>query len=104
MTPEAANQVKKSAKEGKLEGSPLRIAVTSMEDGSFHYAMGFDDAGREDDIKLQSEGIDLIIAPSSMSMLTGTVVDYVPLEEGQFHFIFMNPNDPAYQPPEGQAR
>jgi iron-sulfur cluster assembly protein len=26
-------------------------------------------------------------------------MDYVEMEPGQFHFIFLNPKDPNYQPP-----
>ena len=98
LTPAAAKQVRQSAREGKMEGMALRIAATRKPDGSIHYAMGFDDVGREQDAKFTSEGIEIVVAPISLDLVTGTTVDYVELEPGQYSFIFLNPNDPNYQP------
>jgi len=44
ITPEAAAQIRTSAKEQHLEGLPLRVAAQRLPDGKFHYAMGFDEA------------------------------------------------------------
>ncbi len=98
LTPAAAKQVKHSAKESNLDGLPLRLACTRLEDGSFHYGMGFDDV-KEDDITHTSEGVDVIVSVTANEFLNGTKIDYVEIEEGQPQFIFMNPNDPAYVPP-----
>jgi len=94
VTPAAARQIQASAKQGDMENLPLRIAVTRMEDGSFHYAMGFDDVSREGDKTFRSEGIDIVVAPPSLELLTGTVIDYVELD-GKWEIIFINPNDPV---------
>lgn len=96
VTPEAAEQIRESARHGKLEGVPLRVAVTRLEDGNFHYGLGFDDNNHEGDRTFQSEGIDIVVAPPSMDMLNGTVIDYVDLE-GKMEIVFINPNDPAQQ-------
>ncbi len=93
VTPAAADQIRESAKIGNMEGMPLRIAVTRLQNGAFHYAMGFDDQAREGDKTFQSEGIDIVVAPPSLELLTGTVVDYVDME-GKKEIIFINPNDP----------
>ena len=37
-----------------------------------------------------------MVAPPSMDMLNGTVIDYVDLE-GKMEIVFINPNDPAQQ-------
>jgi len=96
VTPQAAEQIHASAKQSGIEGMPLRIAVTCLEDGSFHYAMGFDDNKHEGDQAFQSEGVTVVIAPQSLGMLTGTVIDYVEID-GKMEIIFINPNDPAQQ-------
>jgi len=96
VTPQAAEQIRESARQGKLEGMPLRIAVTRLEDGSYHYALGFDDNSHEGDKTFNSEGIEIIAAPHSMDMLNGTVIDYVDIE-GKMEIVFINPNDPAQQ-------
>jgi iron-sulfur cluster assembly protein len=96
VTPEAAEQIRESARQGKLEGMPLRIAVTRLEDGSFHYGLGFDGNSHEGDRTFQSESIEIVVAPQSMEMLNGTVIDYVDLE-GKMEIVFINPSDPAQQ-------
>ena len=96
VTPNAAEKIKESAKQGDTENMPLRIAVTRLEDGSFHYAMGFDAAGHEDDKTFRSEGINIVVGAPSADLLSGTVIDYVDLE-GKKEIIFINPNDPAQQ-------
>lgn len=96
VTPQAAEQIRESARQGKLEGMPLRIAVTRLEDGGFHYALGFDDNSHEGDKTFQSEGIEIVVAPQSIHRLNGTVIDYVDLE-GKMELVFINPNDPAQQ-------
>jgi len=96
VTPQAAEQIRESARQGKLEGMPLRIAVIRLEDGGFHYALGFDDNNHEGDKTFQSEGIEIVVAPQSIDRLNGTVIDYVDLE-GKMEIVFINPNDPAQQ-------
>ncbi len=95
ITPDAATKIQESARLTDSEGMPLRIAVTRREDGSFHYAMGFDET-RDNDKTFRSEGIEIVVAPHSAELLTGTVVDYVELD-GNREIIFINPNDPARQ-------
>jgi len=101
VTEIAANQIKKAAVESKLENAPLRIAATRNSDNSLHYGLGFDDIGshNEKDHSFNSNGIEIVVADSSIELLTGTTVDYVELEPKQFHFVFLNPNDPNYTPP-----
>jgi len=99
VTAEAAKQIKLSAKQGKSEGMPLRIAATRNEDASIHYGMGFDDS-KEDDISITSQDIELVVSPISAELLNNTVLDFVELEPGKQQFIFMNPNDPGYTPPQ----
>lgn len=102
VTPAAAEQIRNSAKQGQMEGMPLRIAARQDPDGSLQYAMGFADAQTDEDLSTVSEGITIVISPSSYEFIKGTTLDYVELEQGQHHFVFMNPNDPSYVPPTEQ--
>jgi len=98
LTASAAKQVKHSAKESNLDGLPLRLAATRMQDGSFHYGMGFDDV-KEGDITHTSEGVDVIVSITANEFMNGMTVDYVEIEEGTSQFIFLNPNDPNFVKP-----
>ena len=100
VTAPAAEQIKKSAAQGNSRGWPLRIAVKRAPDKSFHYTMGFDDDAREDDVAFTSGGIPVVVSGDALHLLKNTTIDYVELERGRFHFIFLNPNDPAYVPPQ----
>jgi iron-sulfur cluster assembly protein len=99
VTEQAAKQIKLSAKQGKAEGMPLRIAATRNEDDSIHYGMGFDDS-KEDDISITSKDVEIIVSPVSAELLKDTVLDFVELEPGKHQFIFMNPNDPSHTAPQ----
>lgn len=99
ITPAAAEQISRSASEGKLDGLAMRIAAKRNEDGSIHYGMGFDDNELDGDVHVESEGIRIVVAETSKSLLEGTTLDYVELEPGNWQFIFMNPNDAHYKPP-----
>jgi len=98
VTQAAAAQIKLSADQGKTEGMSLRIAASRNDDNSIHYGMGFDD-GKEDDITVTTEEIDIIVSATSAELLKDTTIDFVELEPDKFQFIFMNPNDPNYKPP-----
>jgi iron-sulfur cluster assembly protein len=100
ITQTAAEKIKKAAIESQTENLPLRIAVSKNPDGSFHYGMGFDDVGNKDgnDHTFSSNDISIVVAQSSYNLLKGTTVDYAELEPKQFHFVFLNPNDPNYSP------
>lgn len=100
ITPAAAAQIRTAARQGRMEGMALRIAAQRGTDGSIQYAMGFDDATRSDDTRYSSESVELVVAATSTLLLDGTTLDYVELEAGHSEFIFMNPNDPNYRPPQ----
>jgi len=99
VTQEAAKQIKKSAEQGNTEGLPLRIAAAKNPDGTIHYGMGFDES-KDDDISVTSEDVNIIVSETSADLLRNTVIDFVELEPGKHQFIFMNPNDPSYIPPQ----
>ncbi len=100
LTTAAAEQVSKAAKQGGADGMSLRLAAAQREDGSIDYKMGFDAVGDED-IRVQSEGVDIIMAPEFVPLLDETIMDFVELDDGKRHFIFLNPKDPDFQPPRG---
>jgi len=99
LTPAAAEQVLKAAKQGNAEGMSLRLAATQAADGTIEYRMGFEDSIRDEDIRFRSEGVDLVMSPEDVPLLDDATMDYVEIEAGKPHFIFLNPKDPSYEPP-----
>jgi iron-sulfur cluster assembly protein len=100
ITPAAAEQIRASARQGHMTGMAMRIAATRNPDGTLHYGMGFDDNQLEGDVHITSEDIDIVVSESSMQLVQGMTVDYVELEPDAYQFIFLNPNDPHFNPPE----
>lgn len=96
VTPDAATQIQFSAKESGIQNAILRIAIKQLEDGSLHYAMGFDDAISDSDLRFETQGVELVIADSSQQYAQDMTIDYVELDNGEMNFIFLNPNDKNY--------
>ncbi len=99
LTTRAIEQMIRSAVEGGMESVPLRIAIKEQADGSFHYAMGFDEQRLPGDHFVNFDGIDLVVSTASKDLAEGMTIDFVDLEPGKPEFIFLNPNDPTYVPP-----
>ncbi|MBK8687481.1 MAG: hypothetical protein IPN24_03185 [Betaproteobacteria bacterium] len=68
VTPTAAQQIRAAAIASDAEGLALRIAARRDADGSLHYAMGFDEV-RGQDLRVASEGIDLVVATGERDLL-----------------------------------
>ena len=98
----ATEQIRLSVSQDKQPSSPLRIAIKKLDDGSFHYAMGFDDQRLPGDTFVNIEDIHLVVSELSKPLAEGMTVDFVELEPGKSDFIFLNPNDPAYIPPKSK--
>ena len=97
LTTEAAEQVRRAAKDGDVDKLALRVAAKRGPGGSIEYGMGFD-AERANDLQFLSEGVTVLVSPHSKELLMGTVLDFVEIEPGEFQFIFINPNDAGAQP------
>ncbi len=109
ITPRAAEKIRESIAQSQAEsesesesdtpGLSLRLAARRLADGSFDYAMGLDAPGQHDS-RADSNGVAVIAAPTSAEFLRGATLDYVEFAPGEYRFIFLNPNDPAFVPPE----
>jgi len=101
VTPAAAAQIVKSAAEsnaGGTGGACLRLAARLDDKGVIEYGMGFDDKA-EGDTEFESGGVKLLVSSGSVELLSGATLDFVELNPGEWHFIFVNPNDPSHKPP-----
>lgn len=98
VTKSAAEKIKATSEENTDTKLWLRLAAKKNDDGSIKYGLGMDEE-RDDDTKIDTQGVQIIVAKDSQELLNGCVLDYVELEEGKPQFIFLNPNDPDYVPP-----
>jgi len=98
ITDMAAKQISKASEASDSKGWPLRIAV-DIKEGKYNYLMGFDQS-KEEDLRLKINNIEIIISPDSMVNLKNCKLDFVEIEKEKFEFIFLNPNDPSYAPPD----
>ena len=98
LTAAAATKVREQLPPEDADGA-LRLAAKRLENGDFHYAMGFDAERREGDRREEVRGVPVVVGRESLPLVRGLTVDFVELEPGQARFIFLNPNDPAYVPP-----
>ena len=98
VTPQAAEQIAKSAQQAGAGGVCLRLAARLDDKGVLEYGMGFDDKA-DGDMQVVASGITLLISSGSVELLTGATLDYVEINPGEWRFIFVNPNDPSHKPP-----
>ncbi len=98
VTRAAAKEIRRSADASDMDHLALRVAARRGDDGGIEYRMGFDEVGVED-VLLSSGGVDVVIGKDDKALLNGATLDYVEFEPQQFRFIFLNPNDPHYEPP-----
>ncbi len=99
LTDAALQQIKLSTAQPDMQTLPLRIAIKEQQDGSFHYAMGFDEQRLPGDNFLNFDGVNLVVSEGSKDLAEDMTIDFVELEPGKPEFIFLNPNDPTYVPP-----
>ncbi len=97
VTAAAANQVRQAAQQSGAEGMALRLAAHKQPDGTFDYRMGFDEI-TEEDIRFNTESIEIIMAPEYAPLLDHATLDFAQLESGESEFIFINPEDANYSP------
>ncbi len=98
VTEAAAAQVKQAANQSGTEGMALRLAAQQKPDGSIDYLMGFDET-REDDIRVDAFGVEIVLAAEHAALLDEAVMDFVELDEGEEQFVFDTLKDPTYVPP-----
>ncbi len=76
------------------DGNPelkLRVYITGGGCSGFQYGFTFDEQADGDDIRVERNGVELVVDPLSFQYLEGAEVDYSETLQGA-HFIIRNPN------------
>ncbi|CAL1240506.1 iron-sulfur cluster insertion protein ErpA [Candidatus Methylocalor cossyra] len=76
------------------EGNPdlkLRVYVTGGGCSGFQYGFSFEETVAEDDTTVETDGVTLMVDPTSLQYLAGAEIDYQEGLEGS-RFVIKNPN------------
>lgn len=90
LTPRAAQQVRTMQAGLDSAQKRLRVLVESGGCSGFQYGMSFDEP-KPDDAQFESEGVPLIIDPTSLAYLSGSSIDFDDGLHGK-GFEIKNPN------------
>lgn len=96
LTPTAAQQIQQAAQASEAQHLALRVAARRDADGEVEYGMGFDEPG-EEDMKLDIEGVAIVIGLEHQDLLEHTTLDFVEMQPGEFNFIFLDGRSSAPQ-------
>lgn len=90
LTARAARQVRTMQAELDAPGKSLRVLVESGGCSGFQYGMSFDEP-KPDDVRFESEGVPLLVDPTSLAYLSGSHIDFDDGLHGK-GFEIKNPN------------
>jgi iron-sulfur cluster assembly accessory protein len=76
LTPVAAQAVRELLEKRNLEGYALRVFVSGGGCSGFQYGMALENNIREQDLKMQAHGVQVVIDEVSIQYLRGATVDY----------------------------
>ncbi len=91
ITPIAASKVRELMAERQLEGFALRVFVQGGGCSGLSYGMAFEETIYEQDRVVESDGLRLVIDPTSLSYMAGSEIDFVDGLMGG-GFAINNPN------------
>lgn len=87
----AARKVKSLIADEGNENLKLRVYITGGGCAGFSYGFSFDEAIKDDDTIVNTDGVTLLVDPMSVQYLAGSEVDYTEGLQGS-RFVVHNPN------------
>lgn len=90
LSTRAAEQIRQMQKELGAEDKMLRLLVESGGCSGFQYGMSFDEP-KSEDARCESEGVGMVLDPTSAAYLSGSRVDFDDGLQGK-GFEIKNPN------------
>lgn len=91
LTPAAVAAVKELLAKRNLEGYALRVFVSGGGCAGFQYGMALDPEVRPTDVRLDCDGVTVVVDEISVEYLRGAIIDYVEDLMGS-GFRIENPN------------
>ena len=91
FTDSAALKVKELIEEEGNADLNLRVYIVGGGCSGFQYGFTFDETIGDEDLKVENQGVKLLVDPMSFQYLVGAEIDYVKDVQGE-QFIIRNPN------------
>ncbi len=91
FTPSAASKVSELISEEGNPGLMLRVYIQGGGCSGFQYGFTFDEEIQDGDTEIVTDGVTLVVDPTSMQYLTGAEIDYTEGLQGA-QFVIRNPN------------
>lgn len=91
FTTSAASKVAELISEEGNPGLMLRVYIQGGGCSGFQYGFTFDEEIQEGDTEIVTDGVKLVIDPTSLQYLTGAEIDYTEGLQGA-QFVIRNPN------------
>ncbi len=91
FTESAARKVRELILADNNPALKLRVYITGGGCSGFQYGFTFDEKADEDDVRVERDGVELVVDPLSFQYLEGAEVDYKETLQGAC-FIIRNPN------------
>lgn len=77
VTPAAVNIIKTLLEQKNIPGYALRVFVSGGGCSGMQYGMAFEEVARDFDAVVETDGVRLLVDPTSLMYLQGATIDYV---------------------------
>jgi iron-sulfur cluster assembly protein len=77
VTPAALNTIRTLLEQRNIPDYALRVFVSGGGCSGLQYGMAFEQAPRDFDAVIENDGVKLIVDPTSLMYLQGSIIDYV---------------------------
>jgi len=91
FTERAAERVRRLMQEENRPDAKLRVYITGGGCSGFQYGFNLEEAANDDDARIDSAGVTLLVDPMSFQYLMGAEVDFIDDLQGA-RFVVRNPN------------
>ena len=92
LTPAAINRVKHLMSKKQETNLALRVAVKGGGCSGLSYVLSLDADRRDNDLKYEMDGIEVLVDPKSARFIAGTTIDFSIKNLLEGGWIFENPN------------
>ncbi len=91
VTEKAVESINQMLKDDGKDGVNLRVYAASMSCSGIQYGIAYDEEERDDDVKVEAEGLTFVMDEFTKDDLKDAILDYIKTPAGE-GLIFSKPN------------